>query len=225
MAYTANSCIIAEQFIEGIEIGGDALVANGELLFHGTTLKKTNEFFVPYAHLVPAPLNEVEQSQIRSLLQEVIEVLGLKHGNLNFDIMLKEEKAFLLDLGLRLGGNGIPELLSYATGYPLLQHSIENALGKAIPGVTQPESKAAAVYIFGSRKAAIIHELKPIEDVLPSHKPHLRLLRKNFRAGQPAEPFTHSGTNVGYAIFSHNSFSEIEALITKVHQQDWIIQA
>ena len=69
----------------------------------------------------------------RNEIQRVLDLLNIKMGALNLELMFdKEGKLYIIEIGPRNGGNMIPDLLKIATGVDLISATVEAALGNSI---------------------------------------------------------------------------------------------
>ncbi len=128
LSFRAKAVLI-EDFIQGTEVGGDCLIFNGKITFMQITNKFKNQFYVPVAHSVPSHFPLEIQVKIREELQKAVDSLQLQAGALNFDVFLvNNQDPMILELGGRLGGNCIPEIIHLSTGIDTIENAIQIAL-------------------------------------------------------------------------------------------------
>lgn len=135
--YSRNKILIAEEFIErGFPsvIGGDIFVENGKIILYGNMacLRENNgKGLIPIGKKKPDGLNKQQSEALRSELQRLVSVLGIKNGELNIELIIdKNDKAHFLELGPRAGGNMIPIQLSDAFGVDLIKANVAAAMGE-----------------------------------------------------------------------------------------------
>lgn len=118
MDLTKRSYCIVEEFIEGWEFGAQAFVYNGDVLFvmpHGdeTYMSHTS---VPIGHYVPLECNEDVHRQTEYAVKKAIEALGLDNCAVNVDLILRDNKVYVIELTGRVGANCLPELVEINFG-------------------------------------------------------------------------------------------------------------
>ena len=135
LKFSREKLIAVEEFFvrDGYQVAGDGFVVDGKLAFRCWA----NEHFdtlcnplVPIGESFPAIMSSYTQEQAHSETQRLLELLGIKHGALNFDFHYNKDGDFsFLELGPRNGGNLIPEVIKYATDVNLIKYTVDSALG------------------------------------------------------------------------------------------------
>lgn len=130
--------VIIEEFIEKSHkymIGGDCFVLNGKVKFWGLLNchrdTKVNPL-VPVGKSYPVLISEDKTEEIHKTIQRLVDLLGIKFGGFNLELMFdKKGKLYLVEMGPRNGGNMIPDVLQMITGIDLIAATIEGALGNS----------------------------------------------------------------------------------------------
>ena len=132
MALTRRGYLIVEEFISGNELGAQAFVYQGEILFilpHGdnTYMSKTA---VPIGHYVPldAPDAVLEAAKIES--EKAIRAIGLDNCAVNIDLLERDGKVYLIELTGRAGATCLPELVSIWYGVDYYEMIAAMAMGE-----------------------------------------------------------------------------------------------
>lgn len=125
-----NYCIV-EEFIEGVEFGAQSFVYNNDILFvlpHGdeTMMCKTA---VPIGHYMPYEMSEELYSDTCLQVKNAIKALNLNNCAVNVDLIMKENKAYIIELTGRVGANCLPELTSNYFGINYYDMILYTALG------------------------------------------------------------------------------------------------
>jgi len=123
-------CII-EQFIEGYECSATAFVIDGETIFvlpTGDIRYGINEE-LPIGHYVPYEDNDVVMESIKQEVEKGVVALGLNNCAVNVDIIISDNKAYILEMTGRFGGNGMLDLSSIYYGIDMHRLIIKTALG------------------------------------------------------------------------------------------------
>lgn len=124
-------CII-EEFIEGLEFGAQSFVYNGEVLFvmpHGDDTFMSHTA-IPVGHYVPFEGSEEVIKQVEEEVRKAIKALGLDNCAVNVDLILKDNKVYIIELTGRVGANGLPELVSINYGINYYEMICAMAVGE-----------------------------------------------------------------------------------------------
>lgn len=128
--------VIIEEFIEMDHtylIGGDCFILDGKVEFLGLLNCHRNSNvnpLVPVGKSYPISISDKRIDQIKSEMQRVVDLLNIKFGSFNIEIIFDEkDRLYFIEIGPRNGGNMIPELLHIATDIDLIGATIETALG------------------------------------------------------------------------------------------------
>lgn len=123
-------CLV-EEFVDGEIIGADAFVYGGKVFF---VLPHGNETFyadapVPVGHSVPLDvakelLDDVEQQVVAS-----IRALGLNNCAVNVDVVVRDGKAYVIELTGRVGANCLPELVGNYFSFDFYEVILSACLG------------------------------------------------------------------------------------------------
>lgn len=131
LAATKQSYCIVEEFIEGTELGAQAFIHKGEVLFvlpHGdeTYLSGTN---VPIGHYVPIDASEALIAAAEIEVKKAIHAIGLDNCAVNVDLIEKNGKIYVIELTGRAGATCLPELVSIWYGLNYYQMIAAMAMG------------------------------------------------------------------------------------------------
>lgn len=128
--------IIVEEFIvqdHEFMIGGDCFVLNGKVAYWGLLNchrdPKVNTL-VPVGKSYPLLISESRINKVKEEIQKVVDILDIKFGGFNLEVMIDEkERVFLIEMGPRNGGNMIPDLLKIINNVDLIGATVETAIG------------------------------------------------------------------------------------------------
>lgn len=144
-AESRDTTVMLEQFIEGPEFSVEIIVWNGEINVLTVTDKKTTEapYFVELGHNQPSvfPIDIV--SEIESAAVAGVKALEVNNCACHAEIKVQEGKAYIMEIGARLGGDFIStELTHLSTGIDMVAAAINCALGIK-PSLVPVEAKQA----------------------------------------------------------------------------------
>lgn len=198
MNFSRNSIICAESFIEGIEVGGDAFLRNGELMSF-TTTHKHMEGVVVKGHTVPANISDGNLRMIKDEILKITHKLEYCHGPLNFDVIIGKSKATILEMGLRNGGNGIVNIIGHSQNVDLAELLIDYVTDQKLRLPKQFLNRQVSSYVFGVSKKGILKSITSIEKLKRSVPEIIDVILAK-KLGDMVEPFTHNANLIGYII-------------------------
>jgi biotin carboxylase len=135
MSFSRAKAVVLEEFVRrsGYQVAGDAFVMHGSLAFCCLAQEHFNAKcnpFVPIGESFPLRCSATTRQRIEIELQRLIDLLGLRMGALNLDIILDDHaRIYLMEVGPRNGGNLIPDVIKLHTGVDLVAHTVDAALG------------------------------------------------------------------------------------------------
>ena len=139
---TAVSCSLsgqamAEEYIAyGYRhlIGGDVIVRDGEAVLYGLMdcIREEGKNLVPCGKIYPCGAGEEAKERIARIMQAVIHKLSITDAEMNVEFIAgKDGEVYPIEIALRCGGNGIPQLLSDATGIDWIREEVQRTLRRA----------------------------------------------------------------------------------------------
>lgn len=139
---TAVSCSLsgqamAEEYISyGYRhlIGGDVIVRGGNAILYGLMdcIREEGKNLVPCGKIYPCGAGEEVKVRIARIMQTVIHKLSITDAEMNVEFIAgKDGEVYPIEIALRCGGNGIPQLLSDATGIDWILEEVQRTLRRA----------------------------------------------------------------------------------------------
>ena len=129
--HTRSEYFIVEEFIEGEEFGAQAFVKDGEVEFilpHGDYVFQ-GDTGVPVGHFAPYDLKPEVVEDVKVQLVNAIKAMGLNNCAINADFIMKDDKAYVLEIGGRSGATCLAELVSIYYGFDYYEKILLTALG------------------------------------------------------------------------------------------------
>lgn len=133
MALTRRDFCIVEEYIENAyELGSQAFVYQGEILFILPAGDYTymSHTAVPVGHYAPSELPKGLQQQVIEESRKAIRAIGLDNCAVNIDLLIKDGKVYVIELTGRVGANCFPELVAIHYGIDYYKMIVEMAMGK-----------------------------------------------------------------------------------------------
>lgn len=131
MEETKTDHCIVEEYIDGYEVSATAMVADGEILFVLPTgdIRYGENGESPVGHYIPLDCDKNLMEQIDEQVRLAIRAIGLDNCAVNADLMIKDGKAYVIELTGRLGGNSIPEITAEYYQLDIYDLILDIALG------------------------------------------------------------------------------------------------
>lgn len=219
LKYSRNKKVIVEEFVEclGFPLAGDGFSVNGKLVFwafsdYHTDCASLNPL-APIAETYPYLQPKSLQRKVVNEIQRLLDLLGMKTGAYNFEARIdKDENVFLMEVGPRNGGNGLPIITKYATGIDMLDYTIDAAMGLDCSSLKFKNVDGFwSTYAVHTNKGGILKEI-----IIDSEYQKNNFLEFdcNYKKGDYIPPFKGSNTSMGTLMSKYSSYSE---MINKVY--------
>lgn len=127
-----DKSVLIEQFIDGPEFSIEVIVWNGHVNILAVTDKKTTgaPHFVELGHNQPSCFSAAEVEELKTVTIAGVKALGVNNCACHVEAKLQNGKAYLMEIGARLGGDFIAtELTHLSTGIDMVAAAINCALG------------------------------------------------------------------------------------------------
>lgn len=124
--------LIIEEFIHGKEYSVEAIVFNSQVNIVGITEKKTTEgpFFIELGHIFPAQLPEEINELFKETTIKAVQATGIQQGAVHLELKLTERGPIIIEIGGRIAGDFIPDLIEISTGIDMYTALISCSIGK-----------------------------------------------------------------------------------------------
>lgn len=199
MENSRSGAVCLEERAPGIEVGGDAIMEGGEIVFIAVTQKFVVGHVVT-GHRLPCNLQAHDQQRVKEAIEVTCRALGYREGPVNFDAMVSPQAVTMLEMSPRNGGNGIADLIRHAHGVDVETITVDLALSRQREP-TRPEFfRGHGVALLGSIRAGHIVRLPSLNE-LNRQCPAVVDVFYSKRVGNAVEPFVHNANAIGYVTF------------------------
>lgn len=218
--FSKTKSFIVEEFIEqeGYSSDTDCFSVDGKLVFASFSNqhfdKNASNPYTPSAYSWPSTMPESIQTELRSELQRLITLLGLKTSVYNVETRMgKDGKPYIMEVSPRGGGNRLSEMLQYASGADLVTNAVRAAVGIPIEGVEKDPvySGCWAIIILHSDKDGRFIKL----DVDKSVKKFVVEEDLWVKEGDLVHQFTGANEAVGTVVINCETHEQIEDCLEK----------
>jgi len=213
--YSRSKTVCVEEFVDGTEVGGDAILVNGRVAFITITHKHLRGFVVT-GHSLPTNIAKPDQARVIQHIEAICNTLGYRSGPLNFDAIVSTDNITMLEMSARNGGNGIPAVIERATGADVEQAAIHLALGE-IPDLSDHGEikRGAGSFVFGSLTGGRLERICSPMD-LQRQVPEVFEVHYARQPGDLIEPFEHNGNLIGFALFDCRDAADYERVTERI---------
>lgn len=209
--YSRNGILIAEEYIERgfpYVIGGDIFVENGNIVLFGLMQchrADSGRGLIPIGKQYPPSAPEKLLATIRSELQRLVSMLGIRTTEMNVEIIIGTDGLpYIIDIGPRAGGNMIPVQLSDAFGCDLIDANIRAAMGMPSDLTLKNPHGVWTTHVLHSPVPGIFAGV----DVAPELEPFIYRRYHYLTPGQRIEAFDNAGNAAGI-YFLHFDTAEL----------------
>jgi biotin carboxylase len=139
--------LLIEEYLDGIEVCVDAVVANGELAFLNITDNPevmNGPSFGGYEYVTPTSLSPGTAAEINAINRRVIEGFELANTVSHTEIRVTSRGPRLIEAHARPAGQRMPKIIQQACGIDLLGAAVEIAMN--VRPDTDPRARGYACY-------------------------------------------------------------------------------
>lgn len=196
--------VLIEQFIEGPEFSIEMIVWRGEIHVLTVTDKKTTgaPHFVELGHNQPSCFSDAEVETLKAAAVAGVRSLGVNNCACHAEAKLMNGKAYLMEVGARLGGDFIStELTHLSTGIDMVAAAIDVALGVEPDLSAKEEPKGVCIRYFCPKPGKLVSILNT--EVL--NNPHVYLWEIYPKEGDVIPAVTSSLCRSGHVIVTEKT--------------------
>lgn len=215
--FSKSKKIIIEEYIEskGCSSDSDCFSVDGkfEVITFSAQRFDANapNPYTPSAYSWPATISLENQAQLAGELQRLIGLLKMKSSIYNIEVReAKNNKAYIMEVSPRGGGNRLSEMIQYATQVDLISASINAALGDEIYIKPQPSTEYWAEIILYSHIAGTFKELKIKNDV----RYNVIEIDLWIEEGDVVNGFTAANDAIGTLVLKFDSEEDLEMVLS-----------
>ena len=210
-----DKSVLIEQFIEGPEFSIEIIVWNGKVNVLTVTDKKTTgaPHFVELGHNQPSCFSADEVETLKAAAVAGVKALGVNNCACHAEAKLMDGKAYLMEIGARLGGDFIStELTHLSTGIDMVAAAIDVALGTEPDLSIKEEPKGVCIRYFCPKPGKLVN----ISNTEILNDAHVYLWEIYHKAGDEIPEVTSSLCRSGHVIVTEESPQKAIALAEKI---------
>lgn len=196
--------VLIEQFIEGPEFSIEMIVWQGEIHVLTVTDKKTTgaPHFVELGHNQPSCFSATDVETLKAAAVAGVRALGVNNCACHAEAKLMNGKAYLMEVGARLGGDFIStELTHLSTGVDMVAAAIDVALGVEPDLSAKEEPKGVCIRYFCPKPGKLVS----ISNTEVLNNPHVYLWEIYPKEGDVIPAVTSSLCRSGHVIVTEKT--------------------
>lgn len=169
-----DKSVLIEQFIEGPEFSIEIIVWNGNVNVLTVTDKKTTgaPHFVELGHNQPSCFSAADVETLKTAAVAGVKALGVNNCACHAEAKLMDGKAYLMEIGARLGGDFIStELTHLSTGIDMVAAAINVALGVEPDLNPKEKPKGVCIRYFCPKSGKLVNISNT--EILADHRVYL----------------------------------------------------
>lgn len=212
MEYSRSKKIVVEEYVKkfGYQVAGDGLSIDGKLVFryfaNDHFNKKSANPFVPISASFPYNMSEDVQNKIHNEIQRLLKLLHMQTSTYNFDIRIDSDyNVYLMEVAPRDGGNYIPDVIKYATGWDLVECSVKAAMGEKIEILPMCAKGFYSYFAVHSLKDGILDKVL-ISEEAKKHVIENHIIKKT---GDKISTFKGANSTLGCLIMRFDSMNQM----------------
>jgi len=158
---------LVEEYLDGPGFSVESLTLGGETT-HVAVCRKgemSQPFFLETGHTCPAPIDPGLRAEMEDVAGRAIAALGISDGITHSEMKLTSRGIRVLEVGARMGGGSIRQVVELATGVDLLELTLELARGRR-PEIAPPTGRAAASRSWFPDRACVVRDISRADELL-----------------------------------------------------------
>ncbi|GAA4237785.1 ATP-grasp domain-containing protein [Actinomadura meridiana] len=211
---TAGSHVLVEEYVQGPEYSADGYVQDGRVSVCSLTRKLLGPepYFVELGHIV-SPENASPEiiDQVEQYVRHVLAALQISFGPFHCELRISADGPILIEIGARLPGDRITDLIELATGVSLSRVMVAAYLGlppESAEAFGTAQAKCAGIRFFDASEKRSFTKLEGWTDL--TARPDVIETGLNFHPGDDIPSLEDFRGRIGYAIFTADSVQQAE---------------
>ncbi|MET8990886.1 ATP-grasp domain-containing protein [Nonomuraea wenchangensis] len=196
---------VIEELLTGEDLCAEAMLQDGRIALLGLSRRVTAPPAVVAVGHDMAPADDVLEKEVVRQLERVCGDLGYRDGPLNVDLFVDGGRVTLVEMGARIGGNGLGEALGLMHGVDTVEATVRLAIGER-PGLTPARRVPAFVRVLRAPAEGTLVSIDGLES-LPDGAEVVVVAKP----GDHVVPYTECRAKLGYVV--DREPADLDALI------------
>lgn len=219
--FSRSKRFIVEEFIEKKypQLDGDIFVYEGKIIAYYLGDQRNDvdvNPFVPSSINYPSLLPQWVHDTIKEDLQRAIDLLKIKMGGFNIEVIVNEnDEVYLIEMGARNGGNCIPEIIKCASNVDMIKMSVDTCMGLE-PNILEQKliDSFYTTYVIHSNKDGHFKSVE-LDDVISKYVLDVKLMVEE---GEEVLKFNGSNCTVGVGLLEFPNLQVRDKMMNNIEQ-------
>ncbi|MEU0568045.1 ATP-grasp domain-containing protein [Nonomuraea sp. NPDC005983] len=218
-AASPSATVIVEELVTGRDLCGEAFLQDGRVALLGLSDRVVAAPQVVAIGHDMAPRDDRLTKEVVRQLELVCAEVGYTDGPLNLDLFVTGDTGdtgdtvVLIEMGARIGGNGMGEALGLMYGVDTVATAVQLAIGER-PDLSPRWARHASVRMLRSDSAGTLVALDGLADALAL--PGVADVVVTASPGAHVVPYTECRAKLGYVLASGTSADEVAQVLAAV---------
>jgi S-sulfo-L-cysteine synthase (3-phospho-L-serine-dependent) len=158
---------LVEEYLDGPGFSVESVTLGGETT-HVAVCKKgemSQPFFLETGHTCPAPIGPALRAEMEDVAGRAIAALGIEDGITHSEMKATSRGIRVLEVGARMGGGSIRQVVELATEVDLLEATLELARGRR-PEIAPLTNRAAASRSWFPDRPCVVRDISRADELL-----------------------------------------------------------
>jgi biotin carboxylase len=215
-AWSPRGRVIVEEFVAGRHCSVEGFLEEGRLAVMAVSERTVTgpPSFITISHLLPAEIDPATAARVCHQVELVCAATGLREGPVNLDLVVDDRgEAYLVELGARLGGNGLGRLVARTLGVNLVAPAIRLAVGERVRlrRPRRPRHRAGMVYALHAPHRGTLAAVEGAAAV--RRIPEVLDLELHATVGATVHPYDQAAHKLGYLTLVGESPARLRAAL------------
>lgn len=209
--------ILAEEFIDGIEVALEGIVTNGDLKTLAIFDKPDpleGPYFVETIYLTPSRFSRHLQERIIETTQQSIHALGITTGPVHAELRVNDGGVWMIEIAARSIGGLCSKVLRFENGLSLEELILLHYLNVDVSEIER-EEQAAGVMMIPVPKKGVLKSVAGRETA--QLIPEVEELIISIPPGEEVEPLPAGGRYLGFLFARGESATVVERAIRQAY--------
>ncbi len=216
----AETHLLVERFVPGVEVALEGLLTGGELRTLALFDKPDpldGPFFEETIYVTPSRLPHDIQAAIAARTAEAAAALGLREGPVHAELRVDGEEIWLIEMAGRSIGGLCGSILEFGAGVCLEELILRHAVGLPLPAELERSGEAAGVMMIPIpvSKAGMLRAVRGQEEA--SAVPHITGVEITAKLNHPVVPLPEGASYLGFIFARAKSPVDAEAALREAH--------
>ncbi|MEY9842960.1 ATP-grasp domain-containing protein [Streptacidiphilus sp. MAP5-3] len=203
--------MLLEEYIDGPEVSVEGYVDGDGVAIASVTAKLlgAEPKFVEVGHIVQLDLAASERARLEEYVAGVCRALKVTLGPFHCEVRLQAGDPVLIELGARLAGDHICDLVEIATGVSLAKVMLAAYAGldrAEVAPVQVPRAKCAAIHFFTAPDLTTLSAVRGVAELREA--PDVQEVELYLEPGDPIEPAEDFRSRIGHVIYHADSYAD-----------------